>query len=291
MRQSLVAKIAMMGVAAVATVGLASAGEIKEERRQFDQRELSVYDPAGGVRIEAGEGPFITINVARGGKDAERIKLKSDFVDDVASLAVVFPGDAIVYPAAGVPSTDVFVNGEGKFGPEIAGRRMTIATQGEGLEAWADMIVRVPAGRRLTLTLGVGKLAVSNVDGALRLQTIAGAVEAEGAKGSLWVRGGAASVAVKQANAAVDVATESGAIQIVAPAGRKLSAKSATGAVTIALDAKAGAVLDARSEDGKVTSKLDVPVKDGRRAAGKVGEGAAKVSVETESGAISIIGA
>jgi len=143
MRQSLVAKIAMMGVAAVATVGLASAGEIKEERRQFDQRELSVYDPAGSVRIEAGEGPFITINVARGGKDAERIKLKSDFVDDVASLAVVFPGDAVVYPAAGVASTDVFVNGEGKFGPEIAGRRMTIATQGEGLEAWADMVVRV----------------------------------------------------------------------------------------------------------------------------------------------------
>ena len=69
---------------------------------------------------------------------------------------------------------------------------------GSGLDARADLMVRVPRGHRVAVYLAVGSVAVANVEGELTIDTHEAEVTANGAKGGLSIDVGSGTVRATQ---------------------------------------------------------------------------------------------
>ena len=100
--------------------------------------EAEIYNLVGSVRIEAGSGSAVQVEVTTGGADANKLKIEVDG----AVLRVIYPGDRIRYARmehAG--STTLHVNEDGMFDGRQwrRGRRVRIARDDGDLEAWADL--------------------------------------------------------------------------------------------------------------------------------------------------------
>ena len=105
----------------------------------------------------------MVVEVTRGGNDASQLRVETGEIRGWNTLRVIYPGKRVVYPDAG-GSTNLSVREDGTFGGDNSGWRnnVRIASSGSGLEAHANMRVLVPAGRRLSLYLGAGKVDVTN---------------------------------------------------------------------------------------------------------------------------------
>jgi len=78
-----------------------------------------------------------------------------------------------------------------------SGRRVRI-TGGSGDEMWADLRIRVPEGRRLTLRVGVGEVAIGNVNGRIAVEAAAAPITAAGSRGTLALETGAGRIEVSR---------------------------------------------------------------------------------------------
>lgn len=76
------------------------------------------------------------------------------------------------------------------------GRRVTIGTDSDGLDAHADLTVQIPSGRRVFLFLAVGRVTVTNVSGDLLIDASSSPVTATGFTGSLGIDVGSGTVQV-----------------------------------------------------------------------------------------------
>src|SRR5690348_13459587 len=148
--------------------------------------DLAIYNLAGLLRVEPATGSDVVVVVQTGGADAGRLKVATGVVRDHDGLRVVYPDDVIVYPVLGRHSnTTMDVNDDGTFGiddDERGGRRVRIRGDGSGLEAWADLTVKIPAGKTVQLRVGVGKATVTNVDGIIKVSVGSSDVSATGVK-------------------------------------------------------------------------------------------------------------
>src|SRR5688572_14796306 len=143
----------------------------------------------------AGSGSAVVVEVTRSGADAGRLTVTRGDIDGHDALRVVYPGDRIVYERMGRGSrSQISVRPNGTFGGGLRSRQVTIAGSGNGLRAYADVRVQVPAGRTLTVHQGVGDVNVSNVNGTLTVNTASAAVRAQGTQGRLTVDVGSGSV-------------------------------------------------------------------------------------------------
>jgi len=70
----------------------------------------------------------------------------------------------------------------------------------DGLEAFADLRVSVPAGKAIALFLGVGKVFVSNVNGSIRVYVASADVAADRTRGTLRVETGSGNVDLRSAS-------------------------------------------------------------------------------------------
>jgi hypothetical protein len=165
------------------------------ERFTLRGRDVAVYDPAGRVQLVAGTGSDVTIELTRGGRDGARLRVLTDDVDGRPTLRVVAPDGDLVYPAMGRGDAELRVRDDGTFNGDGGwrGRTLTIRGDGRGAEAWADLVVRVPAGARVKLVTGVGAATAQGVSADLELGTSAGASRPSArAGGSGWARAAAA---------------------------------------------------------------------------------------------------
>src|SRR4051812_9209780 len=80
--------------AALFIPALASA---QTERRTLSGDRVAIYNLAGHLRIQAGGGNQVVVDITRGGRDASQLKLAAGDVHGFNALRVIYPSDRIVY--------------------------------------------------------------------------------------------------------------------------------------------------------------------------------------------------
>ncbi|HYW07671.1 MAG TPA: DUF4097 family beta strand repeat-containing protein [Longimicrobium sp.] len=225
--------VPLLLLAGLACAGSAHAQQV--ERFELRDSRVALYNVAGEVRLEAGTGSSVVVEVTRGGGDARQLRIERGDVGGKESLRVVYPDERIIYPRMGRGSNTQFsVRRDGTFGGRIGltTRRVRVAGSGSGAEAWADLRVRVPAGQSLEVHQGVGRVFVTNVDGTLQLNGASASVKTEGTRGSLAVDVGSGGVEVDGASGNVNIDTGSGGVRVNAVRGDNLHVDTGSGGVT-----------------------------------------------------------
>ena len=205
------------------------------ERFTLRGGRVAVYNLAGVMRLEAGGGSDVAVEVTRRGPDAQRLQLRTGTADGAQTLSVIYPDDRIVYPDIGRGSrTQLRVRDDGTFGggSGLGSHRVTIAGSGDGLEASADIVVRVPRGQRLAVYLAAGEASVANVDGDLTVDVAAASVSTRGTRGRLHLDTGSGEVEVVDAAGDVDLDVGSGSVRVSNVRGERLRVDAGSGELT-----------------------------------------------------------
>jgi lia operon protein LiaG len=273
--------------------------------------DVAVYNLVGEMRVEAGSGSAVVVEVTRHGADAGRLSIENGELNGRQTLRVIFPGDRIVYAPLGRHSqSQIRVRDDGTFEGR-GGREVTVTGDGSGLDAYADLRVLVPAGQRVSVNLAVGHVTVSNVNGQLSVDASSADVEASGTRGTLSVDVGSGSVGITDAQGDVSIDTGSGDVTLTGIRGDNVNVDTGSGNVTgtrlggtgLKIETGSGDVHlsavstpDARIETGSGTIELQVDATlrtfHGETGSGDVtirapGSLSAIVDLETSSGDIS----
>jgi hypothetical protein len=224
----------MRGMAIVAAA-LVAAPVAGQEVERIDGGDVAIYNLAGRVEVVRGSGSEVVVRIERGGPDASELLVEVGDIGGRSTLRIIYPADDIVYPEMGRGSnTTQSVRGDGTFGDGGRGRgeRVRIRGGGSGLEAWADLVVEVPAGTRLATYLAVGEIEARGVDGDLHLDTGSGAVTAHDSRGSLSIDTGSGSVTVRGVDGDLSVDTGSGRVDVQDVVGRAVDLDTGSGGIT-----------------------------------------------------------
>ena len=213
------------------------------ERFQLQGQDVAVYNLVGAITVEPGTGD-LAVEVTRTGRDAAKLRVEQGEVRGAEALRVIYPGDDILAPSMGAgSSTNLRVREDGTFGDgeweggrhhrdgEDRGRRVEIRGSGSGLDAGADLRIRVPAGKQLAVYLAVGKVSLTNVQGQIRVDASSAPVTANGVKGELSVDVGSGIVRVTEGEGLLDVDTGSGSVEVSRFKGRELTVDTGSGSV------------------------------------------------------------
>lgn len=205
---------------------------------------MAVYNLAGTITVEPGSGSDVIVEVTRGGRDADRLRIETGQVRGKNALRVVYPDGDIVYAGgrddrargwSGSWNTEMSINDDGTWGG--AGRwngrrRVRVKSRGDGTEAWADIRILVPAGKSLDVNLGVGRLDARGVNADLRLDVSSARVTASGTRGSLTIDAGSGGVELRDVNAStLSVDNGSGGITFSNVTGGMCSIETGSGGV------------------------------------------------------------
>jgi lia operon protein LiaG len=219
-------------------VVFAASGAAQTTRYVLKGDSVAVYNLAGELRVEPGSGSDVAVQVTRGGADAARLDVQSGPLRGRETLRIIYPDDVISLPDWGRGwSTTLRVRDDGTFGDGGSwrrdGREVRITGRGRGLEAYADLRVSVPAGRRVALHLGVGKAFVSNVDGVIVVQAASADVSAERTRGTLRIDTGSGNVDVRDASGDVTLESGSGDITATGVHGGRVRLDTGSGNITL----------------------------------------------------------
>jgi len=237
---------------------------------------VSVYNLAGRVEILPGEGPEVTVEVVRGGKDGDALEVRTGKVGGRSSLQVVYPADRIVYERMGWGSrTQIRVRKDGTFGDRGwslgGGHRVRISGSGRGLEAYADLRILVPAGKDVAVMLAVGRMDAVDLEADILMDTGSGKVTVQNVVGDVDVDTGSGSVVVEDVEGEVKVDTGSGEVEISGIRGNRVFVNTGSGSVT-------GSGVEAES--------LEIDTGSGSVELDRVS--AAEISVDTGSGEVEL---
>jgi hypothetical protein len=225
----------------LALAPLAAATDVADgqatERRAVSGPAVAIYNLAGQVRLEGGAGTDVVVEVRRGGADAARLRIETGQRRDWQTLRVIYPSDRIVYPRLGSwgSRTTLRVDDQGYFddSDDRRGRdRVEIRGSGSGMEAWADLRVIIPRGKRVALHLAAGDATVSNVDGDIEVDVSAATITTERTRGRLSLDTGSGSVRVTDAQGSVNLDTGSGSVTVSDIRGDELRMDTGSGSIT-----------------------------------------------------------
>ena len=221
-----------------AIVAAPTAGAAQTTRYVLKGDSVAVYNLVGELRVEPGTGSDVAVQVTRGGADAERLDVQSGPLRGRETLRIIYPDDVISLPDWGRGwNTTLRVRDDGTFGDNGGwrrdGREVRITGRGRGMEAYADLRVSVPKGKRIALHLGVGKAFVSNVDGVISVHVSSADVSAERTRGTLKLDTGSGNVDVRDASGDVTLETGSGDVTATGLHGGELRLETGSGNITV----------------------------------------------------------
>jgi hypothetical protein len=256
-RIALLALPALVAIAlAVAGASVASAEEF-EERISLDAQELALTNLIGEVDLEGHDGSGFEVLVQVKGKDAGRDKVRIETKKgDHAEVNVIFPvgeDGKFVYPRLGSGSNTTITvpkHASSREGPldrvlrSIGARHVNVKGHGSGKEIWADVTIRVPRDRNVTVDLAVGSIEASNVASAVNLRVQSGPISAKSMTGDLEADTGSGKVEVIGSKGEVlKVDTGSGSVEVRDADCRRLDVDTGSGGVTCAgISADAGVI-------------------------------------------------
>jgi hypothetical protein len=231
-------KVAWLFAAALVAAPMTMVvAEQEQEVVRVSGSDIAVYDLAGRVEVVRGSGADVVVRVTRGGADASRLRVETGEIGGRSTLRIIFPDDEIVYPEMGRGSNNTMsVRDDGTFGDgrmNLGGDRVRVRGSGSGMEAWADLVVEVPAGRTVSTYVGVGRIDANGVDGRIRLDTGSGQVSATDMSGSLVVDTGSGGVEVRGMNGTLSVDTGSGRVDVEDVTGGSVDIDTGSGGVDV----------------------------------------------------------
>ena len=221
-------------VALALSTSLAAPAVAQTEARTVKGANVAIYNLAGSMRAEPGSGDGVTVEITRKGADAAKLKIETGPLRNRETLRIIYPTDRVVYPDMNRSRTSLNVREDGTFSDgswNDRGDRVDIRSYGPGLEAYADMVVRIPRGQRIELYLGVGRVDVTNVEGDLAVDVAAAQVDVSGTKGNLSLDTGSGRVTVRNVTGNLNVDTGSGGVTLDQVKGDILRLDSGSGGV------------------------------------------------------------
>ena len=229
---SLVRRAALVGGA---TLAAASAHAQGTERHTLSG-DAAIWNLAGTVRVVAGSGRDVVVDVTRRGPDAGKLSIQTGELRGANALRVVYPDDDVVYPALGGGTrvrtrlrSDGTWGGSGGF---FSASDVAVRGSGRGTQAWAEVTAAVPAGGRLSVHLAAGDASVSNVDGELVIDVDAATVTTEQTRGRLSVDAGSGRVRVTGAQGDVSLDIGSGDVELRDVSASRLHVDGGSGGLT-----------------------------------------------------------
>ena len=205
------------------------------ERVALTGGAVSIWNLAGQVILEPGTGTDVVVVVERGGRDAARLKLETDRTATGSRLRVLYDADRIVYPKKGwsQSQSSVRLRADGTWGGEKGwgGRRVTVASNGRGMEAFANLRVQVPRGRKVEVHVVSGEGQQSKVDGDIVFDGGASGFNSSETRGSLNVDVGSGRVEVSRHVGNLVVDTGSGDVDVSEVQGDRVSLDTGSGRV------------------------------------------------------------
>jgi len=264
-------------LAALGLVASLAAPTVAARTYTLTGDDITIWNPAGEVRIEASSGRDVEVVVTVAGRDAGELTVSTEPVGGRPALRVLYPGTRIVYPPLGRWSnTNRSIRRDGTWGGSSNGflfseRRIAVKGSGAGTEAWSDLVVRVPKGRKLAVYTLAGAGEIRGVDADLRFDGGAGGVRAEGCRDVLTIDLGSGGVQVDDFQGELVVDTGSGSIRANGVRGPSVRLDTGSGGVT---------------GDGIVTDDLYVDTGSGSVEMLRVD--AKRARVDTGSGSVEI---
>jgi hypothetical protein len=215
------------------SVTLAPSVFAQVEQRSIEGSTVAVYNLVGRVRAVAGTGDAVVVEITRSGPDAAKLKIETGPIRGRETLRIVYPADRIVYPDMRGSRTNIHVRDDGTFSDRGDDRegRVDIRSYGPGLEAHADLVVRIPKGQKVELFLGVGRAEVVNIEGDLLLDVATADVDIGGLKGNLTLDTGSGRVSVRDVMGDVNIDSGSGGLTLDKIKGSTLKLDSGSGGV------------------------------------------------------------
>ena len=288
-----------LALALVAVLGWSTATDAQESYT-LSGGSVAVYNLAGEVEIVPGNGSDVIVEVLRGGDDAAELDVEVGSVRGRTALVVHYPEDRIVYPRRGGGRSSLRVRDDGTFYEgDRGGRRVEIRGSGRGLEAFADLRIRVPSGSDFALFLAVGEATASGLEGSLLMDMGSGTADVTDIRGAVNIDTGSGSVTVRGVDGNVTVDTGSGGVRVSDVRGGRLVVDTGSGSVRgtgiaadqVAIDTGSGGVElgELRSRDISVDTgsggvELDL-MTDVDRLVVDTGSGGIRLTIPSDLGA------
>ncbi len=210
----------------------------------FDRSEslradtLVVRNVVGQVEIEGHDGPDFEVEVLVRGRDASPDRVQVEVRQGpLAEVIVRFPleeSKRYVYPRSQGTTSISLDDGASWLSRLLGGGSIKVSSDGQGLEIWADVTLRVPRGKKLVVDHGVGTLHARNVVGDLELATRSGAVGVSGVTGGVSIDTGSGQVTVTGIGGDLHVDTGSGRVAVSEVRSKKLHLDTGSGRVELA---------------------------------------------------------
>lgn len=220
--------------AAVAALMLAAPAAAQEVHRVAGT-DVAIYNIAGRAEVRAGTGPDVVVRVTRGGAGGGELSIETGEVRGRSTLRVIYPDDELVYPALGRGSNSTIdVRADGTFGDggNNNGDRVRVRGSGNGLQAWADLVIEVPSGRTAAVYVGVGDMSAQGVNADLRLDIGSGEITAADMSGALVIDTGSGEVNATRVRGDLSVDTGSGSVRVSEVTGDVVELDTGSGRIT-----------------------------------------------------------
>lgn len=276
--------------AAMVLCAAVSGSLIGQEEYRLGGARVAVYNLAGAVEVVLGEGPEVVVEVARGGGDASRLSVATGRIGGVQTLRVIYPDDRVVYSEANrgfnttvrVRSDGTFLDGRG------GGDRVRISGRGSGLEAHADLTVRVPPGVEVSVHLAVGDGRARDLAADLSFNTASASIDVAGVEGDVSLDTGSGSLTISNVHGDVFADTGSGAITLEGISGSVLTADTGSGSISLGDVSASRVTVDTGSGriSGRALSAEEVVLDTGSGSIDVQDLDAARISCDTGSGAV-----
>jgi lia operon protein LiaG len=218
----------------VAAIMLLAAPIGAQEVHRVAGTDVAIYNVAGRAEVRAGSASEVVIRMTRGGSDAAQLTVETGEIRGRSTLRVIYPDDEIVYPELGRGSNSTFsVRSDGTFGDGggDGGDRVRIRGSGNGLEAWADLVIEVPTGISASVYVAAGRMNAQGVSADLRLDIAAGEITATDITGSLVIDTGSGSVTASRVRGDLSVDTGSGSVRVSDVVGDAVELDTGSGGV------------------------------------------------------------
>jgi DUF4097 and DUF4098 domain-containing protein YvlB len=271
-------RILPLSTAILAALAMPAAAADFEKRLTLRSDQVLVTNLIGKVRIEGSPGPDFEVELQVQGRDASPERVRIDVHEgSYGEVLVEFPLDEsrrYVYPRLGRGTTSFNPTGNESWLGSLfgAGRdSVKVAGSGPGLELWVDATIRVPGGKALKVSHGVGEIVAAGVRGDLDLAIHAGPVAVQRVEGRVIADGGSASLTFEDVQGDVSADTGSGEVTVTRSRGDRVAVDTGSGSVEI-----------------QDVEAAKVSVDTGSGSVGATGLGVDELLVDTGSGSVTI---